>query len=253
MDVITQTDEKGVVERRFDLTVSGDTVPGIVWLPSGSSDPLPTVLIGHGGTSHKRAPYVLALARGLARHLGYAAVAIDAPGHGERVTDPTAADAARRELEQRMRSGSGEPMRMTPERAREWIERTTRGVGDWQATLTDLQASGISNDQIGYWGVSMGTIIGLPFVSDEPRVRAAVFGLCGVTGDRFAASARALTVPIMFLLQWNDELVTHESGLALWEAFGSAAKTMHINPGRHVEIPRREMLAAEVFFRTHLV
>jgi dienelactone hydrolase len=246
MDIVSSTEELGVVEQRFDL---GD-IPGIAWLPSGPSGPRPTVLIGHGGTSHKRAPYVLALARSLVRHLGFVAVAIDAPGHGDRITDPAAAEAARQDLEQRMRTGT--PLSVTGERAREWNERTTRGVSDWQATLDDLQATGISGDQIGYWGVSMGTVIGLPFVSAEPRVRAAVLGLAGTLGEKFTASARALTVPVMFIFQWHDELVPRESGLALFDAIGSADKTMHINPGKHVEIPRREMVASEVFFKNRL-
>ena len=44
----------------------------------------PLVLIGHGGTSHKRTPYVLSLARRLVRHADYAVAAIDAPHHGDR-------------------------------------------------------------------------------------------------------------------------------------------------------------------------
>ena len=46
------------------------------------------MLIGHGGTQDKRADYVLALARMLARHHGIASFAIDAPGHGERADTP---------------------------------------------------------------------------------------------------------------------------------------------------------------------
>ena len=42
------------------------------------------VLIGHGGRHHKRAPYVLSIARSLARRHGIASFAIDAPGHGDR-------------------------------------------------------------------------------------------------------------------------------------------------------------------------
>ena len=62
----------GVVERRVSLKVEGgDTVPGIVWLPEAATSPRPTVILGHGGVVHKRAPEVLGLARRLVRHRGY--------------------------------------------------------------------------------------------------------------------------------------------------------------------------------------
>src|SRR5690349_2454424 len=106
MDVINETVEKGVVERRFDLKAGNEVVPGIMWLPENASGPRPVVLIGHGGTQHKRAPNVLGLARRYVRHLGYAAVALDAPDHGDRITDQAAADEQRRNLEARIQSGA---------------------------------------------------------------------------------------------------------------------------------------------------
>ena len=92
MEILSEKVEQGVVEQRFDLHVDGETVPGIRWCPDGAKVPRPTILIGHGGTQHKRVPNVLGLARRFVRHLGYSAVALDAPGHGER-TDPENAGA----------------------------------------------------------------------------------------------------------------------------------------------------------------
>src|SRR2546423_9546896 len=106
MDIVSEVSEKGVIERRFDLKVESEVVPGIIWQPEDEG-PRTTILIGHGGTQHKRAPNVLGLARRFVRHLGYNAVAIDAHGHGDRVTDPEAAAEARRNLEQRIAAGPG--------------------------------------------------------------------------------------------------------------------------------------------------
>jgi hypothetical protein len=50
-------------------------------------------------------------------------------------------------------------------------------------------------------------------------------------------SAR-VTVPVEFLLQWDDELVPRGSGLALFDAFASGEKTLHANLGRHAGVPR---------------
>ena len=260
MDVISESVEKGVVERRFDLKAGDEVVPGIMWSPEGATTPRPVVLIGHGGTQHKRVPNVLGLARRFVRHLGYAAVALDAPGHGDRVTDPDAADKARRDLEARIQSGGqGGPrgLSMSADQAKAWVERTTKGVAEWKALVDELeQDASLSDGRFGYWGVSMGTAIGLPFVAAEPRINAAVLGLAGLSvrpnAEAFEQAARGLSIPVLFLFQWDDELMTRESGLALFDAFGSTEKTMHINPGGHIETPLFERDAAEAFFVRHL-
>jgi hypothetical protein len=42
-----------------------------------------------------------------------------------------------------------------------------------------------------------------------------------------------ITIPIEFLLQWDDEHIARQSGLALFDAFASKEKTLHANTGRH--------------------
>jgi hypothetical protein len=129
-------------------------------------------------------------------------------------------------------------------------------VGEWKVLVDDVEAGGGHNGKLGYWGVSMGTLIGLPFVATEPRVNAAVLGLAGLGGPMhgsdFEAAARSLSIPIQFVFQWDDELMTREAGLALFDAIGSKEKTMHINPGGHVFMPLFERDAAEAFFSRHL-
>src|SRR5690349_13446428 len=126
MDIIGEINEKGVVEQRFDLKVESEVVPGILWRPADKLEGIPTVLIGHGGTQHKRVENVLGLARRFVRHLGFAAVAIDAPGHGDRVTDPDAAERQRSRLQRRIAAGpTGQPFEIPPEEAKAWVERTT--------------------------------------------------------------------------------------------------------------------------------
>ena len=44
----------GVAERRFDIVVNGETVPGIIWAPENAAGTRPLLLMGHGGTQHKR-------------------------------------------------------------------------------------------------------------------------------------------------------------------------------------------------------
>jgi dienelactone hydrolase len=256
MDIVERTVEKGVVEERFDLKVDAEVVPGIRWSPEAADGPTATILVGHGGTQHKRVPNVLGLARTFVRHLGVTVLALDAPGHGDRVTDPAAAEKARARLQSRIAERKG-AMELSAEEARAWTERTRAGVVEWRALVDDIEAGGRHDGRLGYWGVSMGTAIGLPFVAAEPRVNAAVLGLAGLNARPgaadFEAAARSLTLPVLFLFQWDDELMSRESGIALFDAIGSKEKTMHINPGGHVFLPQFERAGAVEFFRRHLV
>ncbi|MGH9007614.1 MAG: dienelactone hydrolase family protein [Acidimicrobiales bacterium] len=240
--------EQRVTERGFLLEVDGERVPGIAWAPEGL-DSWPTILLGHGGTQHKRTAGILSLARRLARHCGYGAVSLDAPDHGDRRSEPQ-----ERVSPEQMRERIA---RMDPEVVRTMADRNAVAVGEWHATLDALEKTpGFADGPFGYWGVSMGTAIGLPFVSADPRISAAVLGLAGlgprIGSDAMADAARALTIPVLFLFQWDDELMDPQDGLNLFEAFGSAEKTMHINPGGHIQMPAFERDSVEAFFRRHL-
>jgi len=259
MDFLSEATERGVTERDFELKVEGELVPGVLWTPEQATGSRPTVLIGHGGTQNKRVPNVLALARRLVRHLGYAAVALDAPGHGDRVTDPEAAERSRQALQNRIASGGAErtQTQMSPQEAEAWTNRTRTHVREWHALLDELPGvPGLGEGPFGYWGVSMGTAIGLPFVAEEPRITAAVLGLAGLNNrpgaEAFERAARSLTQPVLFLFQWDDELMTRESGIALFDALAAKEKTLHVNPGGHVQMPLHEREAVEAFFRRHL-
>jgi len=250
MQFISEVIERGVAERRFDLTVGGERIPGIIWAPEGAKGARPLVLFGHGGTQQKRVENILGSARSLVRHCGYAVVAIDAPGHGDRITPE---QAAREREDRQARSGSGRGP-MTPEQLEQMAKRTGAAVSEWKATLDAVETLDyVGKGPVGYWGLSMGCSIGVPFVASEPRVKAAVLGLLGLRTGEFENAARSITIPLMFIYQWDDELASRDSAIALYDAFGSKEKTMHINPGRHVEVPLgNELVYWEAFYVRHL-
>ena len=98
--------------------------------------------------------------------------------------------------------------------------------------------------------MSLGCGLGVPLLAAEPRVGAAVLGLLGVHG--LAETAARVTAPVQLLLQWDDDLVPRDQGLALFDALASAEKTLHANPGRHGEIPGFETDGSLRFFARHL-
>jgi dienelactone hydrolase len=247
----SEVSEMGVTERGFEIEVADERVPGIIWSPTNAEGPRPLILVGHGGTQHKRNEGVLARARSLVRHVGYAVVAIDAPGHGDRTT-PEEAARARANLEARI---AGRVQERPPVDMEMMARRSAQAVPEWKATLDAAQQLPYVGDgPVGYWGVSMGTAIGAPFVASEPRIKAAVLGLAGLRpgSEGLEKAARSITVPLLFVFQWHDELVSREAGLTLFDTFASKEKTMHINPGGHVQIPLFERESYERFFVRHL-
>jgi dienelactone hydrolase len=244
-----QTESHGVLERAFEIDVAGERVPGLLWTPADTSPNRPLILMGHGGSQHKRVDTLLARARQYVRHLGYHVAAIDAPSHGERVSPEEAARFAA-QIRQRI----AENRRTGAEPTADRLARVAQAIPEWQAALDAVQTVVGDGGPVGYWGVSMGTAIGVPFVAAEPRVRAAVFGLSGLQpGNHLMADAAVkITVPVEFALQSDDEIVSRESGFALFDAFASADKSLHLNPGGHLGIPDFERAGWERFFLRHL-
>jgi len=203
--------------------------------------------MGHGGQSEKRNPNGLALARRFVRRHGVAVAAIDAIDHGERgpirVTEEPAGHPAYIEL---------------------WKQAETfdRMNADWRAVLDALVAlPEVDGDRVGYWGLSMGTMLGLPFVAAEPRIKAAVLGLCGFAGssairgrfsERHRRDAPNVACPVMFMVQWDDERFDREGAFELFGMLGSDDKRMHVHPGLHAAVPQEGTDATREFLASRL-
>jgi dienelactone hydrolase len=226
--------------RTVALAVQGslEAVPALVWLPAQGTGGRPVVLIGHGAGGHKAAP-IVARTAGLVTALGLAALSIDCPYHGDRTPPDEAGLTAAQRRERLGLDG--------------WRERNARAVpqavADWRVALDAAQAlDEVGTGPAGYLGLSLGARFGLPLVAAESRIAAAVLGLFGTaeTGP-VADAARQITVPVLFLLQWDDELYPRDGGLRLFDLLGSTDKILHANPGRHLEFPSAELAEAARF------
>lgn len=225
---------RGVRERVFTVpSIAGD-VPSVLWTPEEPSPGKPLILIGHGGSANKQDLVPLGVARRFVRHHGFSALAIDGPAHGDRRPDKETVEA------------------------RDWWsdEQTDQMVADWKASLDAVQALGeVGSGPVGYWGLSMGTIFGVPFVAAEPRIEVAVLGLMGIIGrtkDRLAEDAQNISIPLLFLQQLEDQLFDRAAYAALFDAFSATDKRLHAHPGAHAAVPREEMMATEEFLVTRL-
>lgn len=89
---------------------------------------------------------------------------------------------------------------------------------------------------IGYAGMTLASAIGIPLAVAEPRIRAAIYGGVFVY-DAMLEAARKVTIPIEFLLPWDDPEIDRNSGLTLFGAFASKEKTLHAFPGSHFHVP----------------
>ena len=229
---------EGVSEREFTVPspTSGSPVPGVYRAPADpGAEPGRLVLLGHGGTTDKRAEYIVHVA-GLLAQRGIASVAIDGPGHGERATFEFTGRPE--EFAEAWSGGGG----------------TEGVVAEWSAVL-DFLESERGAQPTGWWGLSMGTMMGLPVAASDPRIRIAVLGLMGAWGPNSADLERLapeVTCPVRFLVQWDDEVVPRAKCLELFGLLGSSKKTLHANPGAHSAVPAFEVAASVDYLDHHL-
>ena len=242
MRFIGETSSDGVTEQLFTL----GEIPGVLWTPDDAPGARPLILMGHGGGQHKKAPGIAARARHFAAEGGFAVAAIDAPHHGDRPKDE---EFVRIATENRARMAVGEDPAALVAALHDLL--AGQAVAEWQAVITAVQSlDRVAAGPAGYWGMSLGCGLGVPLLAAEPRVGAAVLGLLGVHG--LAETAARVTAPVQFLLQWDDDLVPRDQGLALFDALASAEKTLHANPGKHGEVPAFEIDSTLRFFARHL-
>ena len=223
-----QAAAEGVAERSFVLSRDSGAVPGVLWSPGASARP-PAVLLCHGGSGHKRSERHIRMGRWLASTAGLAVVAIDGPYHGDRVRSAVAPAACQQLIVDEGVQGV-----------------TARMTGDWLETIGALAAEDLIDDaNVSAFGMSMGARFGLPVAAAlGSRLRCAVFGKFGVRQTAaihpglccpglMVTAARAISAPVLFHVQWDDEIFPRDGQFELFGALASQDKRLFARSGRH--------------------
>ena len=233
--------DDGVLEREFTL----GEIPGILWTPASTSAPAPLILLGHPGGLRAMYPRLVARARHCAAE-GFAAATIELPGSGDRPRSAVA-DEARADLRRAVEAGEPVDDEIVDRLVLPLVEQA---VPEWRAALDALLALPEIGGPVGLAG---GVIaIGVRLALVEPRLAAAVLYAGSYVPRAMVEEARQVAVPLLVLLQWDDEGNDRQMALNLFDAFGSAEKTLHANMGGHTGVPAFEGDAANRFFARHL-
>lgn len=230
--------DDGVLEREFTL----GEIPGTLWTPE-SAAPAPLVLMAHNNGLPKAEPRLVARAQYTAAR-GYAVATIDAAGCGDRPRS-AADEQARADVRRAMRAG--EPVdEIFESLVGPLVENA---VPEWQTTLDALLTLPGIGGPVGYSGWMA---LGIRLAVVEPRIAAAGFFAGGYVPRAQREEARQVTVPLLLLLQWDDEGNPRQRALDLFDAFGTKEKTLHANPGGHTGTPWFELEDGNRFFGRHL-
>jgi hypothetical protein len=244
MHFTSETSSNGVIERNFTL----DEITGVLWSPASGGTGSPLLLAGHSGGMHKKAPGLVAAALHSVTRYGFTVAAIDAPGHGDRprnVQDQRWAEAIHQAR------AAGEPIAQIV--IDYSMSLAQRAVPEWQTTLDALQVlPEIGVDaSIGYAGMTLGVVTGLMLTAIESRIAAASFGAVFVH-DALIEAAGQITIPVEYRIPWNDQEFDHASEVALFDAFASQEKSLHVYSGKHYPVPEYERDSAARFFARHV-
>ena len=233
------SDSFKVKTREFKITRPGKRdITGALWLPLKGQVGSTLICCGHGASGDRYQAPISYLAGRFITEAQVPVLSIDGPVHGLRQVG----DGAR---------GSFFPEFQRAETIEDMLE-------DWRLAIEavqDLEQMTVSS--LAYFGLSMGSIYGVPFVASRADISVAVLGLLGVAdtlphGQTILEAAAKISCPLLFIMQLEDELFDREGYLKLFDQFASVDKRIHANPGLHPEVPLEEVDFAFDFLLQHI-
>lgn len=229
--------------------VKGDRVPAYVYVPKDGKKTHPAVLLQYGSGGNKNTYYIVELGRQFVAR-GFVVLTIDVPNRGERrVPDP---------------SGRGFWLRLLSSSGR--LQQT---MGDYSRAIDYLvQRPDVERDRIGYAGISLGAITGIPFVAHDERIKAmaSIVGggnLLGALKVPVAPEVQAVAEqidpfyhvgliaprPLLLLNVEQDQLIPRFFAEALHAAAGDHAKKVWLDTDHFFRgIDRHKVLGTVIDF-----
>ena len=228
--------------RRADFRISTDSgreITGALWIPDNHSQ---TTLscFGHGASGDRFQWPIPDLAARASIEANTISLSMDGPFHGLRQPE------------------EGNPRQL-------FVQGLVEGSviddmsSDWKLAIAAISSEfNLRVERTTYFGLSMGTILGLPFLAAHDSVCAVVLGLAG-TSDRIPGSKRLteaagnLAASVLFLMNLQDETFSREASLNLFDSIASEEKRLHANAGPHNLLPEDEITLIGDFLRDHLM
>ncbi|SVD47801.1 uncharacterized protein METZ01_LOCUS400655 [marine metagenome] len=232
---MTEDNVSGLRRVRFQLKVDDEIVPGLLQIPD-KEGPFPLVFIQHPGLASKDEIYISGTAKKWAEQYGWACVALDAPGHGERAIE-NALDALR-----------------DAEKASIMSKQFAKEITVTIDTLANEFP--INMRAIGYWGFSLGALLGVQACALDQRFRASVLAAAGtspLTGKLTNDVLKGLQeTAILLLAKTEDEVIPKDSTESLFSDIQCRRKELRWLPGGHFMIGGDVITEGEMWLNEEL-
>lgn len=263
---IKEVQAAGYKKIYFEFTdLQRETVPGVMTLPTGAKTvaPYPVIVMMHGFMMSKE-DFINAAFQGYLAAMGYATVAIDFPMHGDRPGDPKTGFGSLDDAEKMFTQALFDVIRLL----------------DYVETRPELDAK-----RIGYFGVSMGSIIGGIAAGVDERVKVMAFMIGGggleclfqgldkagskTLGDVIKNDPDAIRRkleyfdpvqyfqrlsprPVLFYNVEDDPIVKKECAANFHNAVGEPKKVIWEKSGGHIVMPMRVKRDVTGWFKKYL-
>ena len=230
------TDPRSNLTREFRICRDNKRdITGALWLPKTPVMGKTLICCGHGASGDRYQTPISQLAERFTG-AGLPVLSLDGPVHGLR------------------RVGDGGRGAFFPEYQRK--DSLVDMTDEWACAVELIQTE-MKVGKLAYFGLSMGSLYGLPFVASRTDVTVATLGLMGVQtnfphGETLLKAAELIACPILFLMQLEDELFNRQGCLDVFDAFASMDKRLHANPGLHPEVPNEEIDFTFDFMLSHI-
>ena len=221
-----------ILEEALDIPYEGRAhIPCSIW--SASTRPRGVVLLGHGLGVDRFDSTVRVPVEILAEEHHAAVVVPEIPLHGVRAM------------------ADDDPAGIVDRWQRFWIGGGMESVAAELDLLTRFCRQRFEYLPIAYFGLSLGTQYGVPFLAQTEGVGSAVLGLFGSQPapktpvmNRFAPAVRC---PVYFIQKLDDEIHSAESTTHLFSTLGATEKVLDSTSGTHRQTSMQSLRSACTF------